>query len=312
MTGREIAVASNCANCHQPLSGRYCSTCGQRYEPHIHSLREFVGEATETFTHADSRLWRTISPLLFRPGFLTREFLRGRRARYLPPFRLYIVASVLFFLIASLGTHTPRFLGVGTENGVPTSVTLIDPLKPQANEPKQQTPEERAREICDDAHSSLGSWFEERIKAGCRKIVIDGGHGVIEALFHNIPRGLIVLLPLLALVMRLMYRRRYYVEHLLFFVHNHAFAFLFLIVYLLALRLLTAGWLLEQVGDTLIGIVTAVTILLVPYYTYRAMLRVYGQGKWLTRLKFVALAFAYVLFVNILAIITSIYTVITL
>ncbi len=277
----------------------------------MHSLGEFVGEATEIFTHADSRLWRTISPLLFRPGFLTREFLRGRRARYLPPFRLYIVASVLFFLLASLGSHTPRFIGVGTENGVPTSLTLIDPLKPQANAARQ-TPEERAREICDDTHSSLGSWFEERIRAGCRKIVIDGGRGVIEALFHNIPRGLIVLLPLLALVMRLMYRRRYYVEHLLFFVHNHAFAFVFLIVYMLLLRLITAGWLLEGVSDTLVGLSTAVMILLVPYYTYRAMLRVYGQGKWLTRLKFAVLAFAYFLFVNILAIITSIYTVITL
>ena len=57
--GREIAVASNCANCHQPLSGRYCSACGQRYEPHIHSLSEFLSESTEVFTHADSRLWRT-------------------------------------------------------------------------------------------------------------------------------------------------------------------------------------------------------------------------------------------------------------
>jgi hypothetical protein len=274
-------------------------------------LREFLAEATEVVTHADSRVWRTLSPLLFRPGFLTREFLRGRRARYLPPFRLYIVASVLFFLLASLGTHTPRFIGVATENGVPTSVTLIDPLKPQANETRQ-TPEERARDLCDDTRSSLGSWFEERIRAGCRKIVIDGGRGVIEALFHNIPRGLIVLLPLLALVMRLMYRRSYYVEHLLFFVHNHAFAFVFLIVYVLLLRLLTAGWVVASASDTLVGIVTAVMILLVPYYTYRAMLRVYGQGRWLTRLKFTVLSFAYLLFVSILAVITSIYTVITL
>src|SRR5262245_51891783 len=102
----------------------------------MHSLREFLAEATEVFTHADSRLWRTIRPLLLRPGFLTREFLRGRRARYLPPFRLYIVASVLFFLFASLGSHTPHFIGFGTDDkGVPTSVTLVDPTKPDPTVP---------------------------------------------------------------------------------------------------------------------------------------------------------------------------------
>jgi len=293
------------------LNGRYCSACGQRYEPHIHSLREFLGEAAEVITHADSRLWRTISPLLFRPGLLTREFLRGRRARYLPPFRLYIIASVLFFLLATLGSHTPHFVGVGTENGVPTSLTLIDPTKPQAGE-ESQTPEERARQYCDNSSLNLGSWLEARVRAGCRKIVIDGGRGVIEAMYHNIPRGLIVLLPLLALVMRLMYVRRYYVEHLLFFVHNHAFTFVFLIIYTLLLKLLTAGWLAAGVSGTLVGLMTAAMILLVPYYTYRAMLRVYGQGKWVTRLKFTVLSFAYLVLVNVLAVIMSIYTVITL
>ena len=66
--------------------------------PHVPSFVEFLGEAAEVFTHADSRLWRTIAPLLFRPGFLTQQFLQGRRASYLPPFRLYIVVSLLFFL----------------------------------------------------------------------------------------------------------------------------------------------------------------------------------------------------------------------
>ena len=68
MSGGEVSVATSCLNCHEPLKGRYCSACGQRHEQHIHSLREFLAEATEVITHADSRLWRTLSPLLFRPG----------------------------------------------------------------------------------------------------------------------------------------------------------------------------------------------------------------------------------------------------
>lgn len=312
MRGRPIAFASNCANCHQPLSGRYCSACGQRYEPHIHSLREFLGEAAEVITHADSRLWRTLSPLLFRPGFLTREFLRGRRVRYLPPFRLYIVASVLFFLMASLSAHTPKFVGFTTEDGVPKSITLVDPTKPDPSVPAEK-PEQRAERLCGSGETNFGgTWLEPRLRAGCHKIVLDGGRGVLEGLYHNIPRGLIVLLPLLALVMKAMYRRQYYVEHLLFFIHNHAFTFVFLIIYVALLWILGAGWLTEGASGTLEGILTFAMILLVPYYGYRAMLRVYGQGKWVTRAKFMVLAVSYFVLVNLMAVIMSIYTVITL
>src|SRR6186713_1449752 len=75
-----------CANCGAPLTGEYCATCGQRHEPHVHTIAHFASEAFESITHADSRLWRTLGYLLTRPGLLTREFFDGRRASYLPPF----------------------------------------------------------------------------------------------------------------------------------------------------------------------------------------------------------------------------------
>src|SRR5687768_18420722 len=62
-------------------------------------MAHFAGEAFESITHADSRLWRTLGFLLAKPGRLTREFFDGRRAAYLPPFRLYLVISVAFFLL---------------------------------------------------------------------------------------------------------------------------------------------------------------------------------------------------------------------
>jgi hypothetical protein len=91
-----------CTNCGAAATGAYCARCGQRVAPHIHSVWGFIREATESLTHADSRLWRTLSTLLVKPGRLTREFLDGRRASYLPPFRLYLVLSLLFFVLASL------------------------------------------------------------------------------------------------------------------------------------------------------------------------------------------------------------------
>jgi hypothetical protein len=100
-----MATSARCENCGAAVSGRYCATCGQRLEPPLHSLWHFSRTATEDLTHADSRLWRTLGALLFRPGYLTREFLAGRRARYLPPVRLYLVVSVVFFLWASATHH---------------------------------------------------------------------------------------------------------------------------------------------------------------------------------------------------------------
>src|SRR5215469_10963942 len=99
-------ATARCDNCGAAVSGHYCAACGQRLEAPLQSLWHFTREATEDLTHTDSRLWRTLGALLFRPGYLTREFLAGRRARYLPPVRLYLVISVLFFLWAS-ATHNP-------------------------------------------------------------------------------------------------------------------------------------------------------------------------------------------------------------
>jgi hypothetical protein len=298
------AVDATCQNCGVLLAGKYCAACGQRYEPHIHSLREFAAEATESITHADSRVWRTLGALLVKPGFLTKEFLEGRRARYLPPFRLYLVLSVVFFVIATAGGghKTVGFVGLHTDGGTPSvSVQKLADLPAQPSE----TPEQRAHRICTDFNFIIGS--NKGLVDGpavCRKIVADNGHALVEALYHNIPRALIVLLPLLALTMRLMYWRRHYVEHLLFFVHTHAFAFVFLTLYVVVGRFIPS----KSVADT----ATVVALLALPYYTYRGMLRVYEQGKWATRAKFAMLSLSYFVLGLVMTVLLGLYTAVTL
>ena len=85
---------------------------------HVHTLSHFAAEAFESLTHADSRVWKTLGYLLARPGLLTREFLDGRRARYLPPFRLYIVISLVFFL-AMVGVGVFEILFASTAHDQP-------------------------------------------------------------------------------------------------------------------------------------------------------------------------------------------------
>src|SRR5271165_1204732 len=93
---------AHCKNCGTVLVGRYCWNCSQAADVHVPTTPELLHELLEGITHSDSRLWRTLKYLWCRPGKLTQEFVAGRRVAYLPPFRLYLVLSVAFFLIASM------------------------------------------------------------------------------------------------------------------------------------------------------------------------------------------------------------------
>src|SRR5210317_1453093 len=90
----------DCLNCGTALRGQYCGECGQRATSRLISLWELLRDGFGDLMDLDSRLWRTLTPLLVRPGKLTLDYLQGRRARYMPPFRMYLVLSVIFFVVA--------------------------------------------------------------------------------------------------------------------------------------------------------------------------------------------------------------------
>ena len=91
-----------CLNCGAGLSGRWCWRCGQSEEARHRSVAHLLAEAGEVLTHADSRLWRTLGRLAWRPGRLTRDYLEGHRVSQLPPLRLVLIALFLLFTVASL------------------------------------------------------------------------------------------------------------------------------------------------------------------------------------------------------------------
>src|SRR5688500_17610765 len=91
-----------CLNCGDTSIGWYCPTCGQRKMDVAISLRRMLMEALEDQLSLNSTLPRTLGALFFRPGHLTREYVQGRIVRYIPPFRLYLVSSLLFFILIPL------------------------------------------------------------------------------------------------------------------------------------------------------------------------------------------------------------------
>ncbi|MES2461838.1 MAG: DUF3667 domain-containing protein [Armatimonadota bacterium] len=94
-----------CLNCTTPFADPtsvYCPKCGQENQPRVLPFSTVVREACAEFVQIDGKLARTFWALLFRPGFLTNEFVQGRRIRFLSPLKMYLFTSASFFLIFSL------------------------------------------------------------------------------------------------------------------------------------------------------------------------------------------------------------------
>ena len=325
-------VVPRCDNCGASVPGRYCGACGQRLEPPIHSLWHFLRVATEDVTHADSRLWRTLAALLFKPGFLTREFLDGRRARYLPPVRLYLVLSVAFFLTLAATGRTPEEAHVTPETraglaearqaatqaraaGAPL-VVIATPAaaaaapaagaKPATPAPHTYSVLEGDQEQCRQIHYE-GRWqstIQPLLYRSCMQTAQDHGRSLAQSFLHNLPRAMFLFLPLLAGVMMLLYwhPRHYYVEHLLFCVHNHAFAFLMVLLALILSALL-------PFAAPLIGWVTT---LYIAWYLYRSMRVMYRQGWLRTVAKLGSLSFVYLVAGSLMLAATALYAFVTL
>lgn len=100
---------ADCANCGGALrpEDAYCPACGQRVlGPDARSFRHLLGASLSEVSSLDGRLWRSISRLLFTPGFLSREYRRGRQQRYLSPIALFLLGNLLFFVAPSLSDFT--------------------------------------------------------------------------------------------------------------------------------------------------------------------------------------------------------------
>ena len=131
----------------------------------------------------------------------------------------------------------------------------------------------------------------ERIHAVCEKVRADKGKSILEKVAENTPAALFFLLPLMAFVLKLTYplSKRYYVEHLLFVVHYHAFIFLFLVLVILFSRAAER----IQIPSSFVQVILSAASFYVPVYLYKAMRHVYGQGHLITIPKYLFLVIAY-------------------
>lgn len=109
----------NCLNCNTIVQGRYCQVCGQENIVPQETFRHLVLHFIYDITHFDGKFFDTLKYLVFKPGYLSKEYVAGRRAKYLNPIRMYVFTSAIFFLI---------FFAMSGDNVV--KLTGNEPLRP--------------------------------------------------------------------------------------------------------------------------------------------------------------------------------------
>jgi hypothetical protein len=256
------------------VDDRFCPSCGQRNAERLVSVRRILTDTLEDQLALNAALPRTLGALIFRPGLLTREYVAGRIARYLPPFRLYLVSSVVFFVALS---------------GIANADRMWRDAAPRVRQWEAQHPGERPQNINlgFDTLSAPG-WTRPLARRILRQqdklnamAPLESLRLQMESFNRNAPRATFFLVPAFAGVLHLLYlrRRKMYVEHLVFALHVQSFAFL----------VAAAGL---MVPYTVPGRNRVVGLILLGYLLW-AMKVSYGQGWPKTLLKYAAVVVCY-------------------
>jgi len=252
-----------CLDCGASLGGKFCSACGQKDEFLKRSLKDL---ALEFFQHPliDTKLWRSLLPLLLRPGALTLEYLAGRRTRYVRPLKLYLTVSVVFFALFTL--RVPP--------GDAFKVQVSPPASPGAAATAQKE---------DRPHLPI-RWLDERLARNTAALEspegVDARRALSQRMMGLIPKVVFVLLPLSAVLFKLFWWKRYFVEHLVFTLHLHAYAFSAMLLTLIPWAPLTGVYLVWS-----------------SVYSALAFKRVYRDRWGVSLAKLLGASFAYALLV---------------
>ncbi len=334
---RRLKGSPQCLNCGTALQGPFCHYCGQPDKNLMRFFPVLLRELMEDFLDFDSRFMRTMKPLLFKPGKLTRDYLDGRRFRYTPPLRLYIFSSIAcFFMVALMAgdgivittngdadekTISGLHIGTAEDARVQEALQRLDPdTARRVEEALQQAEEARTEEDAGGDNSIsfndkpwdretnplvigwapdwVNEWVNDEIEQSPQKgKEIEKNPNLIkDKIFDVLPATMFVLLPIVALLFKFWYlfARKYYVEHLIFALHNHSFVFVMII--LIMLFGLMGSW-IEPDGEgrftqALTWVYTAIGIW-IPVYFLVSLKRVYQQGWGMTVAKYFLIGISY-------------------
>jgi hypothetical protein len=259
-----------CLNCGAALTGEYCASCGQRkVDREGLSLREFLEDTTQELAHWEGKVPQSLKTLFLEPGRLTLEFLAGRRARWLPPLRLYLICSVVYFLLSVFSESITHRADRELAAMIVTNADGTRSITPEARLEIAQALPGRLFGSDKVEHALLNSAQFQR---------------TVDTVYS---KAMFVLLPFFALLTNVAWRRKVprYPAHLYFALHLYAAWFGALAVSTLATLFATS--------TTVLGISGGVALVYGAIYGLLALKRVFGDPWPGTIAKAAAVAIVY-------------------
>ncbi|MBA2250100.1 MAG: DUF3667 domain-containing protein [Chitinophagaceae bacterium] len=323
MSHLRLRKEKNCLNCNTEVVGRYCHDCGQENLEPKESIWHLLSHFFNDVTHFDGKFFVSLKDLILKPGFLSQQYMIGKRVTYLNPIRMYLFTSAIFFLIFfsmfkipepttsingksvteinKMDSATVSILSASLNNGTPLSKEeLIKFLDKRKKSGIQFTGSNYTSRQQYDSVLKSGkknhNWLERQIiykQIELNTRYNNNGNEILKNLtarfVHTIPQMLFVLLPLFALILKLLYIRRkdfYYVDHVIFTLHLYVFIFISMLVI----------FMVNQLNHVMhwgfLGYVTGGLVIVILFYIYKALRNFYKQGRGKTILKYILLLFS--------------------
>jgi len=249
-TGASANTTEPCANCRAPMTGAHCVACGQaRFVEADRRFSHLVRQFVDNMTSLDSRFWRSVLGLLFRPGVLTRDYLDGRRQYWMSPVALFLLANVLYFFSPSV-----------TDFDLPFTDQVPGRLTAAVIEAKRPVPDAERTALLNNSGQFHSRWTapwvetvvaerdaEVRARDPAARYTMADLATAYDARSHDISKLLIIgHVPMMALVLLVLLwsKRRYFAEHMI--VSLHIFAFLLYLTVLLPPLIGGMVWLLGK------------------------------------------------------------------
>lgn len=294
--------SDTCLNCGFPLkeTDNFCPNCGQENRNKKVPLKLIFKDFLGDYYTFDSKFFRSLFPLIFKPGFLTNEYNSGKRTKYIPPLRMYIFISILFFFVVGITGDPSEDAGkteeagknqvsvgdtseLGDKKGIMMSMETGD-LNVNIGDTKDVFTKELMEGAIKDEKKMDGIFDSLNIgKTKFRKFLArvfitqfiklkDQKESFSSYFMRNASFMMFFLMPLFAALLKLYYirRKKFYMEHLIFSFHLHSFAFLLLTI-------------TEIFDDSLVDIVG---VLLILTYLFIALRKVYQQSWGKTVFKY--------------------------
>ena len=287
---KHIRSEKNCLNCGAEVHAVYCSHCGQpNREPRL-GIKDLFHDFIHLMTHFDGKFFMTVKMLLTKPGFLSTEFLKGRRFAYLPPVQMYVLTSAIFFFLShTLFENKPPSMEIKEVEKrevkkKPLELELF--MSDKDSLVLKNFKDVSAYEKFQDSlpASQRDGLIERHMKKKAIMINADFNSNpsqtmdkLITTFTDNISKMLIVSLPFMALIFALVFIRRKeltFVSHLVFMIHLYVFIF----ITELLRKLLNS--LSEFDNLEFIKWITSIFWIWMFYYIYRSISNFYSIKRW--------------------------------